>query len=630
NDRGDKQLVAYVVEQPDQKIEIDEILEHLRERLPDYMMPGSFVKLTALPLTFTGKVDRRLLKAAGGESLSEKRTYEAPRNEMEKQIADIWGKILHLESISINDNLFDLGADSLKALTFITEIRKMNIENLSLNDVPKNPTIRKLAGFIKEKQEQSRLKNNVLIEGLEKPSSGVINGPKDSKLTIESEGISISNPQQKIVIGEVPLTPVQIIHFERNPKVANFWNTTAILFCRNGFNVEFVKEVFTKLTIYHDALRMVYKTEGEKIIQYNRGLEGKMFDLKTFNLKDIESPTEVVIKETANICGSVDLGNGPLVKLGLFQTKQGDHLLISVHHLVSDWYSLFILLHDFVSGYQQVLNHQPIRWPAKTCSLRDWAYYLYEYSNSKDLLDEIPYWERVEAVGTVLFKREHNIHENLQRNVRNIKIKLTKDETSQLRKQAIHKYQTGIPELTLVGLGLTLKEWLGEEKIIIHCLSNGRHGLNGIDLTRTMGYLNVGYPFVLDMSNSENLPKTISLTRDNLHRVPNQGIGYEILNFITPTEKTKSLKFNLKTELIFNFFGEFDNVQEELISVSPVPVIGHWGQDYERGFSLFIEGIIVDGELSITLNYDKIAYKDETVSRIADSFRKNLDKILVF
>ena len=629
NDHGDKQLVAYLVEQFQQKIEIDEVYEHIRERLPEYMVPASFVKLSGLPQTFTGKVDRRMLKSAGGESLNLKQDYEVPNNQTERLVADVWEKILHVEKIGINDNFFSIGGDSLKALTVLTEIQKAFFVNISLNDIPAHPTIRELAAFIGLRASQSELETTKLMEMREELLSDSVSRTYEDNLAGEYKAIDNINPREEIVVGEVPLIPVQKIHFVRNPRISQYWNTAAMLYCKKGFNVEIISKVFTRLVIYHDALRMVYKIEKDRVIQYNRGIEGKLFDLEIFDLYDVDNPSEVIKRETAKLCGSVDINNGPLVKLGLFRTDQGVHLLISVNHLVSDWYSLYVFVRDFVSGYHQVLNNQPIRLPTKTFSFKDWANYLYEYAESEELLKEIPYWKSVEAVGTVPFKRENYNNENLQCNIRSIKVNLTKEETNQLRRQSVQKYQTGIPELVLTALGLALKEWLGEERIIVHCLSNGRHGINGIDLTRTMGYYNVGYPFVLDLTESANLSKTISLIRDSLRNVPNQGIGYEVLNYITPPEKVDGLKFNLKTEMIFNFFGEFDNNSDELISISPIPVEGHWGPDFERGFSFFVEGIITNGEFVLSLNYDKIAYQDKTVSKIAKNFKTNLNRILI-
>jgi len=113
------------------------------------MMPGSFIKLTALPLTFTGKVDRRLLKAAGGESLNEKRretgdntNFDDVKDSTETVIRQVWRDVLGILQISRFDRFYDLGGDSLKAVQIIAKLKDYG---LTLEDLIKHPTISDLA-----------------------------------------------------------------------------------------------------------------------------------------------------------------------------------------------------------------------------------------------------------------------------------------------------------------------------------------------------------------------------------------------------------------------------------------------------------------------------------------------------
>lgn len=149
NAQGDKQLVAYVVEQEGLTVDVNQILGHLRERLPEYMVPASFVKLESLPLTFTGKVDRRLLKAAGGESLNEKgkrfgknTDFDDVRDSIETVIRQVWRDVLGIVQIGRLDKFYDLGGDSLKAVHVIAKLKDYG---LTLEDLTKHPTISELA-----------------------------------------------------------------------------------------------------------------------------------------------------------------------------------------------------------------------------------------------------------------------------------------------------------------------------------------------------------------------------------------------------------------------------------------------------------------------------------------------------
>ncbi|HXQ73573.1 MAG TPA: phosphopantetheine-binding protein, partial [Pyrinomonadaceae bacterium] len=119
----------------------------LRERLPEYMVPGSFVRLEAMPLTANGKVDRRALPAPAINQTNG-RTFVAPRGESEQALAEIWERLLQLEPIGVRDNFFDLGGHSLMATQLVSRVINQFGVDLKLKDVFTSPTIEELAALI--------------------------------------------------------------------------------------------------------------------------------------------------------------------------------------------------------------------------------------------------------------------------------------------------------------------------------------------------------------------------------------------------------------------------------------------------------------------------------------------------
>lgn len=147
--RGEKRLVAYVVARAGKEEGLSSRLrEFLRQNVPDYMVPSAFVRLEALPLTPNGKLDRQALPAPEQTHHEEEKTFVAPRNELEERIAAVWSSILGLEKIGIDDNFFDLGGESFKAIKVVRKIG----ETLSVMDLFKNPTIRQLAIYLAGEQ----------------------------------------------------------------------------------------------------------------------------------------------------------------------------------------------------------------------------------------------------------------------------------------------------------------------------------------------------------------------------------------------------------------------------------------------------------------------------------------------
>ncbi|NLW46386.1 MAG: hypothetical protein GXY86_03470, partial [Firmicutes bacterium] len=548
--------------------------------------------------------------------------------ETERSIGQIWGRVLGYDVMNIDDNFYELGGDSVNAIKITSLINHSLSLNLQVAELLEHQTIKELAAYIEQNTEKMNLGEVTEVKEAEDSLPNINNKIGDISFTRDSEGLNNILASQKMSSGEAPLVTVQKIHFQRNPTVINHWNTAIMLFRKEGFDEKVITKVFTELVKYHDALRIVFKTKENRIVQYTRDIQEKLFDLEVFSLNS-EELVDVIDRETFGLCSGVDLGNGPLVRLGLFKTEIGDHLLISVNHLIMDSYSLYILLQDFTAGYLQTINHIDIKFPETTHSFIDWARDLNKYAYSEMLLAQIPYWKKIEEIRNTPLKKDYSLDLHYYRNVRNVTLFLSKDETEKLKRQANYLYKTGIPELVLTALGLTLKEWLGENKILIHNMSNGREGLNGIDLTRTIGYFSFGHPFVLDMTESSDLPYTVRLTRDKLRKVPNQGMGYEILAYMTPPERTKDLKFTLKSDLLFNFFGQINNLAlGELFTISPIPLINHWSPEVERGFSIYVEGAILDGQLIIKIEYDEVEFREETISQVVKDYEKHLRKMM--
>ncbi|MGD9488073.1 MAG: amino acid adenylation domain-containing protein [Calditrichaceae bacterium] len=145
---GSKALAAYFVVKEDKNLEIPEILTYLRERLPDYMIPPSILKLDRLPLTPNGKIDRKALPAPSGISDHLESEYVAPRNETELKVVEIVGQLLNREKVGINDNFFDLGGHSLLATQFLSRLRERFKVELPLRVLFEQPTSAGIAGAI--------------------------------------------------------------------------------------------------------------------------------------------------------------------------------------------------------------------------------------------------------------------------------------------------------------------------------------------------------------------------------------------------------------------------------------------------------------------------------------------------
>ena len=285
--------------------------------------------------------------------------------------------------------------------------------------------------------------------------------------------------EQGIIRGEIGLLPIQRHFFGRNFTDKHHWNIpTSLIFTKEKIDETALRKAMHKVVEHHDSLRIIFQFESGSVRQYNRGLdEGELSNLIIVDLSDEINYLKQIKKEVKEIHSSMDLTKGPLFKVGLFKTKDGNHLLIAIHHLIADGVSMEFITKDLLSGYYQVLNGREIQLPPKTDSLMDWSKAIYQYASSPQLKEEFKYWKNIIETEIPPFPKDGNVVENRIRDSRYYRTTLLMEkETSQLIKasrQSVHDLKT----LLLTGLGYTFKEWSGYNKIPVTLLAHGRESV---------------------------------------------------------------------------------------------------------------------------------------------------------
>ncbi|WP_010248518.1 non-ribosomal peptide synthetase [Acetivibrio cellulolyticus] len=581
---GNKYLCAYIVS--NEEIELNNVREYLSGKLPHYMVPAHFVQLEKLPLNTSGKVDRNALPDPD-ESMDAERNYAAPTNEAEEKLAEIWQEILRIEKVGINDNFFRLGGDSIKAIQLSSRLRKNGMK-VEVKDIFTLQTIKELVKRIKK---------------------------DDCK------------KDQGIVEGNIPLTPVQKWFFESNTEDLKHFNQAVMLYRKEGFDESKIRQVFNQIVKHHDALRMVYRFEENQIVQYNRGIEDGQYSLEVIDLIK-ESEYVKKAEEYANrIQESMDLTNGPLVRLGLIKTAEGDHLLIAIHHLVVDGISWRIILEDFAAGYEVADKGKEIVFQDKSDSYMKWANMLLEYADSDELEEEYAYWEKICKEEIRSLKRDGSKKEGRIKDSLIFEIELDKDETQKLLTSVNRAYNTEINDILLTALGYSLKEYTGEDRIFIELEGHGRENVvQGIDISRTIGWFTSAYPVMLNMSKTEDMPNQIKLVKEGLRSIPKRGVGYGIVKYLKHDQKSINKAF--KPEIGFNYLGQFDSdINNELFELSHLGTGASQSQETKRHHALEINGIVVEGKFKLSLNYDKEEFKESTIEQIAVRYMKFIREI---
>ncbi|QDL10798.1 non-ribosomal peptide synthetase [Brasilonema octagenarum UFV-E1] len=148
-------LVGYIVPKHKQTLSVSELYRFLRQKLPEYMVPSTFVMLKALPLTPNGKVNRNALPEPDDHRPELEATYEPPRTQVEQTIANIWQQMLHVEKVGIHDNFFDLGGHSLLLVQIHAKLREVLNTNISIVNLFEYPTINSLAKYLTQEQTET-------------------------------------------------------------------------------------------------------------------------------------------------------------------------------------------------------------------------------------------------------------------------------------------------------------------------------------------------------------------------------------------------------------------------------------------------------------------------------------------
>ncbi|MCM3008271.1 plipastatin non-ribosomal peptide synthetase PpsC [Bacillus subtilis] len=519
---GSKELFGYISVKAGTNAE--QVRSLLARSLPNYMIPAYIIEMETLPLTSNGKLNR---KALPEPDVASKQTYIPPRNELEEQLALIWQEVLGIQRIGIEDSFFELGGDSIKALQVSARLGRYGL-SLQVSDLFRHPKIKDLSPLIRK-----------------------------------SERIIEQGPVQ----GDVPWTPVQQWFFSQDIEERHHFNQSVMLFHSGRLSENAIRPALKKLAEHHDALRMVYRNDDRRWIQINQGIhESQLYSLRISDLSQSESGWETKIKqEVADLQQSINLQEGPLLHAALFKTLTGDYLFLAIHHLVVDGVSWRILLEDLSAGYQQAAAGQTIQLPPKTDSYQEYARRIQEYAQSSKLIREEAYWRSVEEQQDAELPYEIPHQVNIDFSKRDsLNFSLTEADTAVLLQNVNHAYGTDTQDILLTAASLAICEWTGGSKLRIAMEGHGReHILPELDISRTVGWFTSMYPALISFENHrDELGTALKTVKDTLGRIPNKGVGYGMLKYLTHPEN-KSITFSKTPEISFNYLGQFNDIERQ-------------------------------------------------------------------
>jgi surfactin family lipopeptide synthetase A len=389
---GEKQLVAYLVGQAGATTSVSELRSFLKERLPDYMIPSKFVLLDRLPLTLSGKVDRRALpppEAAGAEMSDD---YMAPRDLVEEVTAVIWSNILGIEKVGIKDNFFELGGHSLLATRLISRIRETFHVEMPLRSLFEEPTVSGIARSIKA----------AISAGEKLQSPPLLPVSREEK-------IPLSFAQQRL----------WFLNYVDSSNGA--YNLHAAVRILGNLDLKALEESFRAIVDRHESLRTNFAlVDGEplQIISSSIPVELPVLQLLSNECTDnsTRSSSDGLAEPVATAPGTVmhaerdrevnrlaseeaskpfDLSQEPLIRVKLLRSNEDEHvLLLTMHHIVSDGWSISVFINEMAALYEAISQGLQSPLPELPIQYADFAKWQRGWMKGDLLEQQLAYWRR--------------------------------------------------------------------------------------------------------------------------------------------------------------------------------------------------------------------------------------------
>jgi amino acid adenylation domain-containing protein/FkbH-like protein/non-ribosomal peptide synthase protein (TIGR01720 family)/FkbM family methyltransferase len=617
---GSKRLVAYIVPQPQQiyierlalsgavgvaspsgevsrsTLTTSQLRQFLKTQLPDYMVPNAIVILESLPLTPNGKIDRRALPAPesrGGIEVS----LVAPRNPIEAILAQIWAQVLRVEQVGVHDNFFELGGDSILSIQIISRAKQAGLQ-LTVKQLFGNQTIAELATV--------------------------------------ADTISAIEIDQGLVTGTVPLTPIQHWFFEHKLPAQHHFNQSFLLSVPANIKLELLEQVWQQLLKHHDTLRLRFRQSDSGWEQiYSAPTDRQIVSFVDLSTLPESEQTTIIETTATQLQASLNLGEN-LVQVALFGLGIDNRarLLIAIHHLVIDGVSWRILLEDLQTAYQQISQGKTIQLPPKTTAFKQWSQQLTAYAQSTALKSELANWLKTATSGASVARLplDEPKGANTIASTRTVSVSLNESETQALLQDVPKAYRTQINDVLVTALALVLGKWTNSKTVRFNLEGHGREELmNGVDLSRTIGWFTTIFPVMVELEDTENLGTAIKSVKEQLRAIPHKGIGYGLLRHLnSDPEITTQLETLPLAEVSFNYLGQFAQVlnKSSLMQLAPESSGIDRSLEGQRLNLLDINSVIKNEKLQIDWAYSSNIHQCETIEHIAAEFIEALREII--
>ncbi|MCH6198673.1 amino acid adenylation domain-containing protein [Aquiflexum sp. LQ15W] len=572
NGQGDKRLVGYVI--CDGTFDKESVSAFLRSKLPEYMVPALWVKLEKLPLTLSGKTDRKALPDVGiGDMVTA--GYTEPRNEQEKQLAALWQRILGLDRIGIHDDFFALGGHSLLAMRAVASIRKELGSEISILDFFSAPTVAQLALILISRDNV--LSNQVPM---------VVARPETIPLSYNQQSLWFIHQLEGSIQYHIPL-----IHN-----------------IRGKLDIRALEEVLKTIVNRHEVLRTVITEKDGNDCQtvLGKGL---------WRLDRMELPDPELLKNeiTRLIRIPFDLAHDHMMRACLITKAQGDYcLVITMHHIASDGWSVNILRKELTECYQAITNGKPIPLSPLPLQYIDYAIWQRNFLNSDSIQPKIDFWKaKLQNVAPLQLPTDFARPPIQSNNGNSYRFSIDDSVVSQL-KELGQSHQTTLFMTLLAAFKTLLYRYSGQEDICVGTPVAGRESEETDDL--------IGF-FVNTLALRSNLRGDMTFTEllKDIRTTTLESFEFQQIPFEMVVESLRQ-KRDLSRNPVFQVLFVLQNVPKNEVRLDDVLVSDETYENFTSKFDLTFELTEMEKGIAGIVEYNTDLYRPETMERFVSHF----------
>lgn len=580
-----KQLFAYVTaSQAPAELDAVALRAYVRQKLPAHMVPDSITVIDSLPHLPNGKIDFNALPEPQLAIRKESTESTEPRNKAEQILSQIWCELLRLDVLSIHDNFFEVGGDSITSIQVVSRAREAGL-NLEPRQLADHPTVAGLAEAIATETA--------------------------SQFTASRRS------------GDAPLTPIQAWFFSRKLAAPEHWNQAFLTESTSRVTAKILADAIKVCLAHHDGLRARFRLTEDGWQQAIPERE-ETVPLETVEYASFDA--DEFSRRAAADMRAFELNAGPLIRFVWFTFADGHpaRLLVVAHHLIIDHVSWSILLADLDRLCRRTINGEEASLPESAASLIDWTEQLTEYAASDACRESIAYWTQETPEDISRLPADLTAGREPDEDSADTVSFILDKETSRLLNEANQAYHTQTHEILLTALALALKEG-GAVRIDLE--GHGRESVDGdLDPGQIVGWLTSFFPITLCIDEANDLAGTLKAVKEQIRSLPNRGLNFGVMKYLSGNDKvTDRLELVSDAQVLFNYSGaETPKGTDSLFTPLSFDKSAARSGTNSRSHGLEINAAIVDRQLTMSWTYSQLTHRRSTIERLVHRFDESL------